>query len=252
MGGNLTLFFPLIPDAGFAVAYFKNLLTSTQALCLVVGITVAYYLVLAILAGVFASCKAEERIRGPFTYYYRNYQGDFGEVTISFMNLFTKEQNKVLFAGKGVASLGLYWDDPWALVNPHLARSCIGYVITPQVSKEAIDMLQSIGFLKEELPQWKCVEANMRVRIDLAYMVAPMKLIPAIVNYIEKKYPEVFDPTKEYPVYEYCENMQETIYGEVVGAERAALEKLVPFKRPQIKESWLRDQAARAAKKKAQ
>ncbi len=236
MGMLSILFFPLASVTGFMVAYWKNLLTFTHAAIFAGAAVILYLVLMAYLLGIFDHCTVVEKSRGPYTYYYRHFQGQYHEAIMTFHNLFTKDQVNTIYAEPGLLHMSLYWDDPMVLQNPNHCRTTTGFLIPPNGAQNAVKILDGIGFEKAELPPWTAAESSLRVRIMAAYGIAPMKLIPKIAEYSEQKYPDLcLDCMQEHAIYEICEGTH-TTYGLVISESRGHFEKLVPFKKPPISE----------------
>jgi hypothetical protein len=199
-----------------------------------VAFNVIYFTVMAFVVGLFSSAHPVEVERGPYTYYYREYQCGYHEAAMNFGSLFLPDQCQTLMNDKGVAHLGLYWDDPRALVNPNHSRSCEGFVLSGNASAQSKAIMDSVELKVVELPKWKAVEASMKVWVDMTYAVAPMKLIGPVFEYAMKKFPTVFEVgAEEGAMYELCEGNC-TNYGLPVTEVRDIMKKLTPYRQPAL------------------
>lgn len=100
---------------------------------------------------------------------------------------------------------GLYWDNPRFIENQNLCRSCIGFLIDPnlQISQKILDEINSIGFEKIVLNSWKAVEAEMEIIFKISYAIAPMKLVPKCYEFVKQNYKNYADISEnDFPIYE--------------------------------------------------
>ena len=175
MDVKLSLFLPFILVAAFVFggigAQYGHLFPRWQFVALITIIFfILYYLLLAYLAGAFRTCKAEEKEIGPYTYYYRSYQGKYRETANSFQNLLSTKQHDILHKYKGGYYFALYWDDPRTLENSSHCRSCIGYAVPANAGPETIEVLNSIDFKKVEIKKCRVVESSLDVKIKPLYL----------------------------------------------------------------------------------
>lgn len=239
IGFKSLLFIPLLVIGGISLVWYKQYvcLCGYCAIGAAASFLIVYGLILAWLLGFFEKITVVEKKRGPYVYYYRNYQCGYQEAMETHMKLFTSKQCETLMKLPGMGYLSIYWDDPFAIENENLCRTTTGYVFPPAGNATAEEIFNSIGMEKANLPEWAAAEASMKTRIFLAFGVAPMRLIGPICDYVAKKYPDMIgENMPNHVIYEYCEAMNETTYGYAIDKGGNALAALAPFKTPPMSE----------------
>ena len=230
---RVLLIFPLILAFAFwAVVHYDYLKLWIASIASVSALLI-YLLIVSIIAGLFHHPHAKSASRGPFIYYYKALQGQYWTVPGKFFALFNSADLSEL-DGKA-QYIAFYWDDPCMIEDANQCRSIMGFAVPKEKSnKKAIEILEKVaGLTKVELPEWKSVEASMRIIINLTYMIAPMKLMPVLFEYAVKHYPE--QERENGPIYEMCDGNYST-YGFVLGASSAELQKLKPLPDPKLKQ----------------
>ena len=221
------LIFPiLLIAASISSVYFKYL-TLTKAILLSVPIFLVYLLIIAIIIGCFYHPYPKEIMRGPFTYYYTTYQAAYWDAAKQFNSLFGYEENK-LIADK-VKFLAFYWDVPSYLVDTNMCRSLFGFITKGR--DIVVDRVCRNANLKQmELPQWKAVEAGMRIIVEITYALAPMILTDPIIKYVVKRFPH---KCKSSVMYEHCD-WNITSYGYIVSENQEFFNNLKPYPDPEL------------------
>ena len=222
---------PLVIVGGVVTVYILGYLSIWWSLLAGIILVALYIFGLSWFVGLFDTCHAEVRERGPALFYYRSYQGLYREVTVKFYHLLSDAEQKILFAHKA-AYFGLYWDDPRTLVDAGQSRCCIGYILPVDATAEVLGMLQRIGCSVLRLPLWTAVEASMTARSLLTYSISPMKLLPLVFAHVMEHYPQCLEGgDKGTPTYSYMLD-KETVHGLVVSEERHLFAQLTPYPPP--------------------
>ncbi len=168
-----------------AFLYHRFYLSFAGFLSAVVASIVLFAVIIIYLLGLFDRISVVKTQRGPYTYYYRQMQGPYHLIVQDFMRLFTPEQNSLLAEDPGVEYMGLYWDDPRTLKLPGTCRGTIGFAFSSQASPESVSAVKMVKLPKIVLPRWGAVEASMRVRTNLAYAVAAMRLPSRVFEHVK-------------------------------------------------------------------
>ncbi len=205
-----------------------------------VAVNLIYVLVMCYIVGLLSCPRVIARERGPYIYYYKEYQAAYPKAISMFASRFNKNHQAVLKADQNVGFLGLYWDDPRSLPDENECRSCIGFVLGVNASKQSRTILESMKIKTVPLERWQAIEATMKIWVMAGYTIAPMKLIPAVASHLARHYPRLAADCAHEVMYEYCQNNY-TSYGIVVSEQRHAMAKLAPFASPRLNEKVVQD-----------
>ena len=210
--------------------FYWNYLSLSKALISGATIHVVYFLIAAIILGLFAHPYARVQQRGPAVFYYKEFQEPYHTAPVGLMSLFNKKEQALL--EKHTTFFGLYWDNPYFLENQNLCRSVLGFLITKKVRPDVVELLLKAGLRQVDFPRWTAVEASMRTITEVTCAIAPMKLIVPIHDLVCEKYPDRFGPM---PLYEVCDGRYST-YGFVVDESQELFRGLTPFPEPRMNE----------------
>ena len=95
--------------------------------------------------------------------------------------------------------VGLYYDDPYNLVNPDEFRACLGFLLANK-NEEMEVFFKNKGYKTAEVPTVPTINGNWPYKCSISFMLAPMKFYPAGEKYIlanKEKYREAIKNQSE-------------------------------------------------------
>lgn len=143
--------------------------------------------IIGILAyhGFFSTPRVTEKEIGPYTVATKRFMGSYYKVGPTMTEVDNGLKEIGIKATKGV---GLFWDDP-AKVAENKLRSDVGNILE-NVDAETLNKIKAKYEIKE-IGRIRAVVVEYSMKSMLSYMIAPMKVYPAISKYWnEKGYPK--------------------------------------------------------------
>ncbi|MCW8965157.1 MAG: GyrI-like domain-containing protein [Candidatus Pacearchaeota archaeon] len=143
-------------------------------------IIIIFFLVLYYL-GVISQIKIAEENSGPFKVIYKNYIGDYGDIS----NIHTEISEALKSNGINTTkSFGIYYDNPDEVEKSQL-RSEVGFIL----NDEEYDELKSIqiDYNLKIIPISKNIVIHFPYRGKISILIATFKVYPKLNNYIEEK-----------------------------------------------------------------
>lgn len=139
--------------------------------------------ILGILAyhGFFSAPQVTEKEIGPYTVATKRFLGSYYKVGPAMTEVDNGLKEMGIKATKGV---GLFWDDP-AKAEESKLRSDVGNVLEG-VDAETLNKIRG-KFEVREIGKIRAVVVEHPIKSMLSYMLAPMKVYPAINKYWSKK-----------------------------------------------------------------
>ena len=156
-----------------------------KILGIAIGIKILIIVGILYYHGFFTEPVVTEKEVGPYTIAVKRFIGGYYQVGPTMTEVDSWIRGQGVSSTKGI---GLFYDDPGTVEESKL-RSDVGNVLEG-VDEQTIETIKMQLEVKE-LPVMRAVVIDFPIVSPLSYMIAPMKVYPAISKYWkEKGYPE--------------------------------------------------------------
>lgn len=132
--------------------------------------------------GYFSRVNIVEKDEGGFKVIGVNVTGPYSNVAKDMERVSKQLKEMGVICTKG---FGIYYDDP-KMVNAEKCRSFVGNIIDEKDFK-IVSELKPEGLKIDSIPKAKTVVAEFPIKNTLSYMIGPMKVYPALSNYMSAR-----------------------------------------------------------------
>lgn len=136
--------------------------------------------------GMLTTMKIKETVFKGGIFIYTDYRGNIKNVNAAFVKHVIKDRDeyrKTMVRPITLPCLGIYYDDPYNLVDPEECRATIGF-LAPYRSEEMIKYFTQKGLKVKVLPQSNSIHGSFPYRCSLSFMLGALKYYPSSLKYM--------------------------------------------------------------------
>ena len=226
--------------------WYTGILSTLKAGLINVCISLCYLGIQLVRYHVFEKIVAKTETFPALTYYYKEYQCDCRTARTRLVDELSAAERLTLERSGGW--LNLYFENPFDLEDVTKGRCTIGWATNVDVPPPEYSLvLEKHGLRQVHLTPCEIASVEMKIVDELTYIIAAIKTMNPLWNYVEEKYQEVTLKMEGAPMVEWIFGGS-IMYGALVGEARdqfnlsayppAALTKQALLKRAQHRDKY--------------